>query len=330
VSTSSPTNIPYPFDHYHPWQPATNVDEFQVSLILGAYPPGAKIVEVSSYRPGYMNYPFRVKVQLSGGQEEFCVLKADPLVGGVEREGNLLPVLAHLGLPVPSVLAGPRSHPDYPNGGALTVLSEIPGKPLPWGDVTLAEADFTCRLHQEAVTRLHQLTEQVLRDKVAQELPKKTLRSELEGIVSRGGPWLQVPTFLEAVKRLQPTLESIQEPLVFSNGDYNPLNFLHDGENLTGWIDFTGACFEDPLVGFAKFVIWAFDTLGWGVGSRAGLVERYLYSQDLSRSDFAPRLVLRCLWRLQRDTSVANEQDAYCRQAMLSVLRESFGSLEDV
>lgn len=324
----SATDIPYPFDHYRPWQPAPDVDDFQVSLILGAYPPGAKIVQASSYRPGYMDYPFRVGVQLPDGQETFCVLKADPLIGGVEREGRLLPVLAHLGLPVPSVLAGPKVHPDYPNGGSLVVLSEMSGDPLPWGNITLAEADFTCRLHQQAITRLHQLTGQILCDPVAQVLPKKTLHSELEGIVSRGGPWLDVPIFSETVRRLQSILKRIQTPLVFSNGDYNPLNFLHDGENLIGWIDFTNACFEDPLVGFARFVIWAFDTLGWGAGRRAGLVERYLYHQDLSRSDFVPRLVLRCLLRLQRDTSVANEQDAFCRQAMLRVLKEALEYLD--
>jgi len=270
-----------------------------------------------------MHYPYRARVQLPDGREEICVLKADPLIGGIEREGKLLPVLAQLGLSVPSVLAGPWFHPKYPNGGALLVLSELPGEPLPWGEITLAEADFTCRLHQEAVTRLHQLTEQVLQEKVAQELPKKTLQSELDEIVFRGGPWLEVPIFAEAVEHLQPILENIRRPLVFSNGDYNPLNFLHNGQRLTGWIDFTGACFEDPLIGFAKFFIWDFDILGWGAGPRAGLVERYLYRQDLSRSDFIPRLVLRCLWRLQRDTSVANEQDAFCRQAMLNVLQKA-------
>ena len=330
MNSLSPIDIPYPFDHYNPWQPASNVDEFQVSFILDAYPAGTKIIDVNPYRPGYMNYPYRVRVQLPGGQDEFCVLKADPLIGGIEREGKLLPVLQQLGLPVPSVLAGLKIHPDYPDGGALIVLSEIPGKPLPWGKVTLEEVDFTCRLHQEAIYRLHLLTDQILSDKVAPTLPQKTLRSELEGIISRGGPWLEVPIFSEVVTHLQQILEDIQRPLIFSNGDYNPLNFLHDGKELTGWLDFTGACFEDPLIGFAKFLIWAFDNLGWGAGKKAGLVERYLYTQDLSRPDFTPRLALRCLWRLQRDTSVANEQDEFCRQAILKVLEEAFDSLKGV
>jgi len=126
----SVTEIPYPFDHYHPWQPAANVDDFQVSLILAGYPPGTEMVEASPYRPGYMHYPFRIRVQLPDGGEACCVLKADPLIGGIEREGMLLPVLTRLGLPAPSVLAGPSMHPDYPNGGALIVLSEMPGKPF--------------------------------------------------------------------------------------------------------------------------------------------------------------------------------------------------------
>jgi hypothetical protein len=330
MSILSDTEIPYPFDHYNPWQPATHVDDFQVSLILSGYPPGTEILEANPYRPGYMHYPFRIRIQLPDGGEAFCVLKADPLIGGVELEGKLLPLLARLGLPVPSVLAGPSLHPDYPYGGALIVLSEMPGNPLPWGDITLAEADFTCRMHQEAVDRLHHLTERVLGEQAAQELPKKTLQVELDGIISRGGPWLEVPVFTEALETLQLILKHIQTPLIFSNGDYNPLNFLHDGKSLTGWIDFTGACFEDPLIGFAKFIIWSFDILGWGAGVRAGLVERYLYRQNLSRSDFLPRLVLRCLWRLQRDTSVANEQDAFSRQAMLHVLREALDRLNHV
>ena len=87
--------------------------------------------------------------------------------------------------------------------------------------------------------------------------------------------------------------------------------------------------FEDPHVGLAKFFVWSFDRLGWGTGAQAGLVERYLYSRDVSRSQFAPRLALRCLYRLQRDTSVANEQDAFYRQAVWRVLDTALDSLED-
>jgi len=325
--TFSKTEVPYPFDHYQPWQPPAEMDAFQESLALDGYPAGTRIVKVDSYRPGYMRYPLRIGVQLSSGREVYCALKAVPLSGGIEREAKLLPVLARFGLPVPAVLSGPAIHPDYPDAGAMVVLSEMPGKPLPWVNATLAEIDLTCRLHQKAVARLHQLTEQVRYVDMAKELPEKTMLFELKGIVRRGGPWLKTKVFSEAVQRLHSIVTSIETPLIFSNGDYNPLNFLHDGQDVTGWIDFAGACFEDPYIGFAKFIIWGFDSFGWG--SKGGLVERYLYTQDVSRSEFAPRLALRCLWRLQRDTSVASEKDAFQREAILKVLRASLMALPD-
>jgi len=296
--------------------------------VLYGFPVGTILVEEDSYRPGYRRYPLRVRVRLPDGGEAFCVLRVDPLRGGIERETKLLPALAHLGLAVPTVLAGPAIHPDYPDAGPMVVLSELPGRPLPWLNATLAEIDLTCRLHQRAIARLHQLTARVRSTDAASDLPEKTMLSELEGIIARGGPWMKTERFLEAVQQLHPILASIETPLVFSNGDYNPMNFLFDGEELTGWIDFTGACFEDPHIGFAKFIIWAFDGYGWG--SKGGLVERYLYAQDVSRSEFAPRLALRCLWRLQRDSSVAGERDAVQRVAILRVLRSSLMSLPDV
>ena len=155
------------------------------------------------------------------------------------------------------------------------------------------------------------------------------MQSELEGILQRGGPWLETGIFSEAIQRLQPILANMHIPLVFSNGDYNPLNFLWNGKHLTGWIDFTGACFEDPYIGFAKFMIWVFDEYGWGAGAKCGLVQRYLYNKDVSRSDFAPRLALRCLWRLQRDSSVKNHSDAFQREAIIGLLRNALDSLKD-
>jgi len=304
------------------------MDAFQESLVLSAYPMGSKITKADSYRPGYMHYPLRITVQTPGGQEDVCVLKAAPLIGGVEREGTVLPVLARLGLPVPTVLAGPVVHPDYPNAGALVVLSELDGKPLPWLEAAIDEVDLTCRLLQQGVAALHRLTPKIRQTDRANSLPEHSMLAELEGIVDRGGFWQEVKSFSEAVQRLMPAVASIQTPLVFSNGDYNPLNFLYDGERLSGWIDFTGACFEDPHIGFAKFVIWAFDSYGWGAGAKSGLVERYLYAQNVSRSEFAPRLALRCLWRLQRDVSVAGDKDAFERESILTVLERALSDIQ--
>ena len=119
--TLGPTERPYPYDHYAPWQPPTGIDAFQESLVLSAYPSGSKVVEADSYRPEYMHYPLRVTVQTPDGHQNVCVLKAAPLIGGIEREGMVLPVLARLGLPVPAVLAGPVTHPDYPNALVLGI-----------------------------------------------------------------------------------------------------------------------------------------------------------------------------------------------------------------
>jgi len=86
---------------------------------------------------------------------------------------------------------------------------------------------------------------------------------------------------------------------VFSNGDYNPLNVLVHDDVLSGWIDFEHACFEDPHIGFAKFVLWADDRYGWGAGAQAGLVERYVYEQQVASAAFFVRLILRGLHHIQ-------------------------------
>ncbi len=104
---------------------------------------------------------------------------------------------------------------------------------------------------------------------------------------------------------MQRVIPQVACPLVFSNGDYNPLNFLVADGALTGWIDFEHACFEDPYIGFAKFLLWANDATGWGAGAKAGLVERYLYEHGVAPADFLGRLVLRGLRHVQ-ETAPAN------------------------
>ena len=45
----------------------------------------------------------------------------------------------------------------------------------------------------------------------------------------------------------------------------------------------------------------------------------------VTKTDFAPRLVLRCLYRLQRDISVSGERDRIYRQEVLKVLDDGTG-----
>lgn len=270
----------------------------------------------------------RLAVLTPEGTTAWHVIKHGDSRDRVEREAAVLVALKELGLAVPAVLAGPA---DVSYGQVIRptlLLSQLPGQPLPWlGTLTLAEANLTCHLLFQGIDRLHQLTDAVSQHVVARHLPRKTLSSELEAIVRRGGAWFEVDLFSTAVDRLEKVVDAIHQPLVFSNGDYNPLNFLCDGADLTGWIDFENACFEDPYAGLASFLTLSFDEEGWGVGVKVGLVERYLYARNVSRGAFAPRLVARCLWRLQREVSVDDEADAIKREHMLRLLADHLGDL---
>lgn len=250
--------------------------------------------------------PVWVRVALPNGNEQMLILRMDQRIHGVEREAAVLPVLARLGLPVPPVLAGPVIDPTQPTMGMMTVLNVLSGQDLlAWSwDAPPDAMALAMRLVLEGVQRLHELTEPLSYEAVSAQLPRHTLQSELHDIIARGGPWLNETVFTQAIERLQPIVANIHTPLVFSSADYNQGNFLFDGEKLTGFIDFTGACFEDPHVGMAKY--W---TCSWYPLDRAGIVERYLEQVHLSFAEFAPRLALRCLSTLQREIAVIGGED---------------------
>jgi aminoglycoside phosphotransferase len=298
-------------------------------LLLSSYPAGSEIRTALSYQPGSRRYTMRVGVRTPGGGSENCVIKAGEQIEWIEREADLLRALGEVGLAVPTVIAGPVTLDTEDGVSGVLVMTELRGQPLPWfGTTSLAKADLACRLTIRGVLRLHQLTESVRRHSIASALPHVTLSSELEEIRERGGEWWKTDLFMRAAEVLSGRLADAGVPLVFSNGDYNPLNFLHEAEALTGWIDFEHACFEDPHIGFVKFLLWSLDASGWGTGVKAGLVERYLYAQNVSRREFAPRLVLRCLRHLQREVSINGEADSAQRRHMLGLLAEGVSDLE--
>jgi aminoglycoside phosphotransferase (APT) family kinase protein len=319
------TRTPQPYDLYNAWQLAWDPDRpltpFQEALVLSVCPPGSRIAEARFHRTKWLPCPVLVQVALASGGEISLNLRQDLHVGGVETEARLLPVLARWGLPVPELLAGPVTDPDRPELSPVTVLTVLPGKDLgtlSWtGSVPPRRIAWAGGLVLEAVARLHALTEPLDREEVARHLRRTSLSTIFESILERGGPWLEEPVFTEAAKRLKPILAELNAPLVFSNGDYNPGNFLSDGERLTGFVDFGLSCFEDPHYGFAKY--WTYD---WSPFNHAGLVERYLVSQGLTLPDFAPRLAVRCLWTLQREIAVEGEPSAY-RSAVLGFLRQA-------
>jgi aminoglycoside phosphotransferase (APT) family kinase protein len=108
------------------------------------------------------------------------------------------------------------------------------------------------------------------------------------------------------------------DPLVFFNGDYNPVNFLSDGQQLTGFVDFAAARFEDPAFGLAKYVTYA-----WLPFNVARLLQCLRTIYALSPRDWALRVALACLWALQNREHRQDNRDEvahHLRQA-LTLLR---------
>ena len=227
--------MPENFDLYEHWQEPDSqknpLTSFQKALILSAFPDGAQITEAKAAR-SWSFYPVLVQIRTRNGLQT-VYLRKDRKIGGVELEAELLPILHKLGLPVPKLLAGPVIDPNSQDSVPVTVISSLSGESLlklSWeakgNDVYIA-----MKLVLEGVRRLHGLTEALQKERVARKIPSKTLTKELEEIQNRGGNWLEIKEFQEAIKRLEKRLPEIEEPLIFSNGDYNPGNFLFSASN---------------------------------------------------------------------------------------------------
>lgn len=278
------------------------MDDQLQQAIMQVYPQTARIIDMHSFRPGYLPYPARLTLQTTTGASVVCVLKVSAQADKLAYEALVLRALADLQLPVPHVIAGPITIPGTPASLTIMLLSELPGQPLPWIGLTdLATANQMCHLVHAAVDRLHGLTAAVAAHPIATLIPSRTLEAEVQTIRARRSAWLDIPLFSDALNLVQTAILPYCSPLVFSNGDYNPLNFLVADDALVGWIDFEYACFEDPYIGFAKFCLWADDS-GWSAGAKVGLVERFLYRHQVAPTAFLVRLVLRGLTHVQ-DTS---------------------------
>jgi len=312
-------------DHSH--TPA-GLDAFQRDLVLSVCPAGTEIAGLTPHVPTYARYPLTVDVRRPDGWERSLALNIYPDQGEMETETELLPVLARLGLPVCEVLAGPVAHPRHPQVGKIVLLAQPSGRKLPFINAKAIDLDLTCELLLESVDRLHQLTEPMQKEEVAKGLPRRALAGELEDIVDRDGPRLEEQVFANAVERLRPVLSELNTPLVFSTGNYNTWHLLYDGREITCFLYFGKTCFEDPLIGFAKYRMWERDTYGWGPFKHAGFIERYLYRHNLTQSDFAPRLALRCLAELQSAVPLTGEEEADYRAWLLKLIQDSLAWID--
>ena len=312
-------------DHSH--SPA-GLDAFQRDLVLSVCPAETEITGLTPHIPTYARYPLTVDVRRPDGWQRSFALNVYPDQGEMETETKLLPVLARLGLPVCEVLAGPVAHPQYPDVGQMVLLAQPSGRKLPFINAKAIDLDLTCELLLQSVDHLHQLTEPLQEEEAAKDLPRKTLIGELDEVVDRDGPWLEESAFADAVERLRPALGGLATPLVFSTGNYNTWHLLYDGKKLTCFLYFVNACFEDPLIGFAKYRMWEPDTYGWGPFKHAGLIERYLYRHNLTQADFAPRLAVRCLAELQNEIPVAGEEKVDYRAWLLKLIQDSLAWID--
>lgn len=295
------------------------ISPFEAGLVLGICPEGARITRARYFAHHAYPCPVEVTVRTRGGDEHSFVLrKVRHRRGSLARESALYPKLAGLGLPVPQVLAGPVRDPGRPGALPVTVLSLLPGTNLQLlsqrGPRQLAQAR---RLLVEAISSMHALTRRVAASSAGQRVPRGGLLEHLRLIMRKLGPWQKHPLFLDSVRRLTPVLRRIHTPLVFSNGDYQPANFLAEKGRLTGFLDFEYAWFEDPLYGFAKYPIYDIHPL-----NKAGVVEAFLNRHGFQKADFAPRLALGCLATLSKEIPVRGG-DARYRARVLKLLAAS-------
>ena len=296
------------------------------TVLLPSFPDGTQLLPLESYSPDGSHFLMCVRIVGPNSRTQQGILKVKRLEL-IEHEARALGALKCTELPVPELLFGPARIPGTDQ--AFVLLSQLRGASIPWcGISSLNEADMSCRLALEAIRRLHATTSRLIEQGAIALLPSFTLKQEHRSTIQEAGSWLQVDLFRRAVETITTAIEVDVTPLVFSNGDYNPLNFLVDRGEISGFVDFEGACFENPHIGFAKFAIWEPDGFGWGTGAKVGLIERYLYSRNLSRRDFAPILILRCLRHLIRETSVKKPKDEPMRRHMFGLIEKGLESLK--
>jgi aminoglycoside phosphotransferase (APT) family kinase protein len=259
--------------------------------------PGARIDHVHRYRSSPLPFPARLALTIAQQTIE-CVVKISADQDRSAHEARVLRALEDLDFPAPRLMAGPHVVPTADGPITVLVMTQLPGAALPWIRVTdVATVDRTCRLLFDAIDQLHALTPHIADHPVATDLPQWTLDRELTKVAQRQGPWTGTHIYQRALEVLHEQVPRHRLPLVFSNGDYNPLNVLATDVSLIGWVDFEFARLEDPLIGLPKFSFWADDS-GWRLASQVGLVERFLFRHQVDPATFMVRVALRGLTHL--------------------------------
>ena len=160
----------------------------------------------------------------------------------------------------------------------------------------------------------------IKKHEVAKILPSITLLDELKALNTEDNLWLREKIYQIAFQKLQKILPNIKTPLVLSNGDYQPGNFLAQDGKITGFLDFESPSFQDPMMGFVKYPIYDLDPLG-----KTDIIKVFLNRKGFSEVDFNYRLVLGCLKILKKEIPVSGgdkETQGY-RSRVLNLLKKN-------
>lgn len=237
--------------------------------------------------------PIRVEVETKGNKSATVVLRK-ARHGDVDVEVAVFRALKEFGLPVPEILSGPfRNEDDEP----VAVYSLLEGESLQHLSMRSEDGLHEAKgLLIQAVLELLNTSRFIADHEASKLFPRRTLLSELESVKRTPTAWHNAEIFQSAMKHLQGILPSIRTPLVFSNGDYQPGNFLARNGELTGFLDFESVSFQDPLMGFVKYPIYDLHPL-----SKTDVVEMFLDAMNFSQRDFSIRVALGCLKTLQKE-----------------------------
>ena len=265
--------------------------------------------------------PVRVSVTTKDNKIVTLVLRKNRH-GDVENEVKIFRALKEFGLPVPEVLVEPfkNEEDEY-----VAILSLLPGENLQKlgmrSDEGLAQAK---ELLVQAVMTLTSATDFIRKHEVSKIIPSISLTKELEDVNVEENPWFKEKVFQNAVQKLKSILENITTPLVLSNGDYQPGNFLAQDGKITGFLDFESLSFQDPIMGFVKYPIYDLLPL-----SRTDIVKIFLDKKGFSEKDFNNRLALGCLKILKKEIPISggDEETQEYRNRVLTLLKKSLDSI---
>ena len=259
--------------------------------------------------------PILVTVATDVGEQGLVLRKTRH--GDVRREVRILALLSEYGLPVPAVLAEPFVNEQ---GETAAVYSLLPGENLQKLSSRSEEGrECAKNLLIEAVGKLTAATAFVSGSEIAGLVPRETPAAQLAS-VTKANPWSGHDACRQAADYLVKVIPEIDTPLVLTNGDYQPGNFLAEDGKLTGFLDFESSSFQDPLFGFAKYPIYDLRPL-----SRTDLIERFVEQNGFTMVDFNIRLALMCLMILKKEVPVTGggEKTGAYRTHILDVLRGS-------